>query len=305
MNEWVNTNQEQYIDVCICTFRRPHVAETIRSVAQLILKPNWKLRIIVADNDETASAKELVNKVAGGIGVPLTYIHVPAFNISVARNACLDVATAPLVAFIDDDEIVSERWLDELMMKMENSNADVVLGPVKAVYSYECPDWMAKGDFHSTKPVFVDGKIITGYSGNVLLRRLSPSMQGLRFRIDLGLTGGEDTVFFSSAYKAGGVITYAPEAIVTEPVSAQRATLSWLLKRHFRCGGTHGLLLLEESSSRFTVRIKHIIKAAAKTEFCLIMALLNAVVSGRMVYWLLRGTMHAGVVFAVARNTNN
>jgi hypothetical protein len=32
------------------------------------------------------------------------YVHAPARNISIARNACLDAADAPLIAFIDDDE---------------------------------------------------------------------------------------------------------------------------------------------------------------------------------------------------------
>jgi glycosyltransferase involved in cell wall biosynthesis len=52
----------------------------------------------------------------------------------VARNACLDAATAPLVAFIDDDQVASPEWLVALVGTLESSNADVVLGPVQAVY---------------------------------------------------------------------------------------------------------------------------------------------------------------------------
>ena len=44
------------IDICICTFRRPHVAETMRSVSKLALRPGWKVNIIVADNDVVPSA---------------------------------------------------------------------------------------------------------------------------------------------------------------------------------------------------------------------------------------------------------
>ena len=42
-----------HIDICMCTFRRPHIAETLRSLSTLELKPEWELRVIVADNDET------------------------------------------------------------------------------------------------------------------------------------------------------------------------------------------------------------------------------------------------------------
>ena len=45
----------------------------------------------------------------------ITYVHAPARNISRARNACLALATAPLIAFIDDDEVASPQWLAALM----------------------------------------------------------------------------------------------------------------------------------------------------------------------------------------------
>jgi succinoglycan biosynthesis protein ExoM len=64
-----------------------------------------------------------------------------ARNISVARNACLDAATAPLVAFIDDDEVASPEWLVALVGTWESSNADVVLGPVQALYGARLCGW--------------------------------------------------------------------------------------------------------------------------------------------------------------------
>lgn len=284
------------IDICICTYRRPQVVETLASLARLKTKSDWKLRVIVADNDDNPSAKDIVEQAARDIKLDLTYTHAPARNISVARNACLDAATAPYFAFLDDDEQATENWLIELMTEIERSNADVILGPVRARYDAKvAPDWMQKGDFHATRPVFVNGEIITGYSCNVLFNADSPALKGLRFRPDLGKTGGEDTFFFAQIHQNGGKIAFAPEAWVEEDVPPARAKLGWLIKRRFRFGQTHGLLLLEQNAG-LPARLKNSALAAAKSSYSLLGTIFNLAQKDRAAFWLLRSAMHAGVV---------
>ncbi len=293
MNE-LNTTKIA-VTICICTFRRLHIVETLHSILQLGINPQWDVRVIVADNDETDSARQIVDSVAIGTKLPIKYIHAPARNISIARNACLDSATTPLIAFIDDDELVSTGWLKAILEKLESSNADAILGAVKAIYTEECDNWLREGDFLSTYPVWVDGKIITGYGGNVLIKLIKPELHKIRFREDLGKTGGEDTVYFSSFYKAGGIIDFAPDAIVTEVITPDRAKFSWLLKRRFRSGQTHGLLLMEQNNY-INNKLKNIIKTTAKLLFCLLATLLNFFRPIKMRAWLLRGALHAGVI---------
>ncbi|TIQ40271.1 MAG: glycosyltransferase family 2 protein, partial [Mesorhizobium sp.] len=88
------------------------------------------------------------------------------------------------------------------------------LGPVRATYRQDAPDWMRKGDFHSTLPVWVRGEIRTGYTCNVLLRMTEESLRNRRFSLARGQTGGEDTEFFDHMVKAGGRIAFAPRAFV-------------------------------------------------------------------------------------------
>ena len=290
------SSEKLHINICVCTYRRAYIAETLRSLSQLLLRPNWQVDIIVADNDDTPSAKELVEITAKSCKLSVRYIHAPVRNISVARNACLAAANAPLVAFIDDDELATPGWLTNLVVSLENSKADVVLGPVVALYSKEYPEWMKKGDFHSTRPVWVDGRIITGYTCNVLFQRTSPKVAGLKFELSLGQTGGEDTAFFSEVCKFGGQITFASDAIVTELVKPNRANFPWLLKRYFRSGQTHALLLLKNGNSSLLARSKNISVALYKALFCYANAPLYISSSDQMRFWLLRGTLHLGVV---------
>ena len=275
------------VDICICTFRRPFLAETLRSVAALAVE-DVALRIIIADNDTTPSARGLVAKAQQGLAWPITYLHAPAANICIARNACLEAADADFVAFIDDDETVSPQWLSQLLAVARASGADAVLGPVRAVYDLATPGWMVRGDFHSTAPVVSNGVIRTGYTCNVLIRRTGPSAE-LRFNLALGKSGGEDTDYFHRLTALGGTIVQAPEAVVYEPVPPDRADMSWLIRRRLRMGQTHGMLL-------GGARPKAIAIAMAKAVSCMAMAGLTAFSPIKRRKNLLRAVLHMGVV---------
>ncbi|QRM57344.1 glycosyltransferase family 2 protein [Sinorhizobium sp. BG8] len=282
------------VDIAVCTFRRPQLAETLRSLGRLAVPEGTTLRIIIADNDVTPSAEPLVERLRGEIPFALHYVHCPAGNISIARNACLDSADADFLAFLDDDEVASELWLVNLLNAAEATGAEVVLGPVKAVYLSSAPEWMRNGDFHSTMPVWVRGEIRTGYTCNTLLRPDAPSLRGRRFNLALGRTGGEDTEFFTHMHEAGGRIAFAEEAWLDDPVPENRASFGWLAKRRFRVGQTHGRLLAEGASA--LKRPASVALAAAKATVCFVSGAVFALSPITRNRFLLRGVMHTGVV---------
>jgi succinoglycan biosynthesis protein ExoM len=286
------------VDIGICTYRRAELDETLRSVAGLKAPAGVTVKVIVADNDVAPSARQRVERALADVPFEIVYVHCPASNISIARNACLDNGDGDFLAFIDDDATCSAKWLAELLDTAEETRADAVLGPVRALYSEAAPAWMKQGDFHSTRPVFVDSEIRTGYTGNVLLRRAAKAIAGRRFNLSLGKTGGEDTEYFSQLHEAGGRIAFAPEAWVFEPVADDRARFSWLTKRRFRVGQTHGRLLASKVSGLAAAR--EFCLAAGKTSYCLALAALTAFWPSHRNRHLLRGVMHAGAVSGLA-----
>jgi succinoglycan biosynthesis protein ExoM len=285
------------IDICVCTYRRPELELTLRSLAALETPPNSTVRIVVADNDTQPSARTLVDGLRAKLPFEILYVHCPASNISIARNACLDSGTGEYLAFIDDDETASAKWLAELTEVARATGADAVLGPVSAVYSDTAPGWMRRGDFHSTLPVHAGGEIRTGYSCNVLLRRASPHIAGRRFSLAAGQTGGEDTEYFTQMYEAGGRIAYAPRALVVEPVPEARARFSWLAKRRFRSGQTHGRLLGSKRAA--TSLFRQMALAAAKAIYCFGAAAALVVIPQHRNRYALRGVLHTGVVIGL------
>lgn len=277
------------IDVCICTFRRPQVVDTLRSVEAAARPEGAELRIVVVDNDDTPTAEGFVRETSQGMTIPVDYLHVPGANISIARNAGLTGATGDWIAFLDDDEIVAADWLCALVARQVETGADGVFGRSLAIYGADTPDWIVAGDFHSQAPVLRGGTVETGHTCNGLLRWAGAPWMDERFALERGRSGGEDTEFFFRLGAMGARYAAAPDSIVREEVPADRATLDWLLKRRFRIGQSYAARA-ETSAEKGSL----FVSAAAKSAWCHLRALPLRDPAARA-FWLMRGRMHAGV----------
>ncbi|MEZ8825971.1 glycosyltransferase family 2 protein [Vibrio sp. 10N.261.55.A7] len=284
------------IDICICTYQRESLKDTLSSIEKLQLRPEWKIRVVIADNDVTPSAQPLITRFMKNSALNIHYVHAPKQNIAIARNACLDHCTGNWAAFVDDDEMVSKKWLIELFKTVEGVKADVVLGPVKAQYpSHLAESWMSKGEFHATTPTFNGETICSGYTCNVLVNRDNPVIAPLRFDLQFGRTGGEDTMYFEAIKAAGIPLYFSPQAWVYEPVPSSRSSFRWLLTRRFRFGQTHARHLLSVNDG-LTYRIKQAGLATGKATACFTMALMNLFDQVKWRRWTIRGSLHIGVI---------
>lgn len=287
--------------IAICTYRRPGIADTLASLARL--DPcGLPVRIAVADNDAEPSARARIETAAASHPLPITYLHAPAANISIARNALLDHAYATgtrLIAWIDDDEIAEPGWLVSLvhLWRTAGTPADgrtgVVLGPVRADYLPGAPAWMDQARAHDTLPVIRgDGLITSGYTCNTLIDLDDPAMAGLRFDLGRGRSGGEDSAFFADYLAQGGRIGFAEGARVHETVPADRARLGWLLKRRYRMGQTHASLIARDKTPLTRGAAAGL--AGTKAVICGGLALLGVFQPARRNRQIMRAALHAG-----------
>jgi succinoglycan biosynthesis protein ExoM len=274
------------INVCICTFKRASVLVAARSVQKQANIEGIPVRLTIVDNDETDALRDTIALLAHELDLPVHYVHAPAKNISIARNAALDSADTDWLAFIDDDEIADECWLASLAK--HRGLADVVVGRSQAIYGAELPDWLSRCDFHSNT---ITGSPVNAYTSNVLLNLRLVREHEIRFREELGRTGGEDTVFFRQLAIAGAEFVYAPEAVVREPVPHSRADMRWVRRRMYRAGQTHGLACEMFDRAEFA---KLWVKTPAKFGFSSLMALATLPGSDRSRKWQARACLHAG-----------
>ncbi|MEE9388246.1 MAG: glycosyltransferase family 2 protein [Paracoccaceae bacterium] len=298
MGDGMDIKAPKSIDICVCTFRRPHLATTLESLAQLELPKGIKIRILVADNDASPSAKVLVAK-HQGTSIPVHYIHAPERNISVARNACLEHATGDLIAWIDDDETADPAWLIRLFYALQEGGFDAVFGPAVAIYPADAPAHIVGNDFHSNRPVIRQGEVRTGHTCNAIVDMRNPATRLLRFDIAKGRTGGEDTDYFHRLWAAGGTLGICDAAQVFETVAEGRLTFGWMVRRSFNSGHIFGEL--SSRGAAVTSIPVSMMVALLKAGYCFAVALINGASAVKRIWWMRRGVMHLGVIAGLVR----
>jgi succinoglycan biosynthesis protein ExoM len=281
------------VEIAICTFRRDSVFATLDSIADQSNRAGIALSVIVADNDHEPLLADRLQAASNRIGIPIRYIHAPACNISIARNACLDVAQADALILIDDDELADRNWLRGLLDVAERSGADVVFGPARAVYPDSSPQWMKENDFHSNIPVASHGIVETGYCSNALLDLRIPQVRNARFDEAFGRTGGEDTDFFFRLHRAGVIMAISDNAVVREPVAQDRLSFRWLLRRRYAAGRIYGHCATNVGSDA-AAYIK-VAESLLKSAACGVLAVGSVFVPHRAAFWIMRSSFHYGV----------
>jgi succinoglycan biosynthesis protein ExoM len=259
------------------------------SVAGQRLPQSVRQSLVVVDNDSDPSARPLVERFAAGVDFPVAYRHCPGENISIARNGALDATRTRWLAFLDDDERAAPNWLAALLAL--SGGAQAVFGPCEAVYAAHAPSWIRRGDYHSNRIVRRHGAIETGHTCNALIDAAFVRRRALRFDVELGRSGGEDTIFFHAMRRCGATLAYAPTAIVFEDVAAGRATIGWIARRRYRAGQTYALMLRRFSPRRYALWAW---TSPLKIALCSFIGASTSFDSTRASQWAMRGVFHFG-----------
>lgn len=285
------------ISVCIATYRRTERLAAL--LADLACQTRLPTEVIVVDNDVDSSALDVVEEARrSGAPFPLIYAMQPVKNISKTRNRTVELAGGEWLAFVDDDERVSPRWLDQLMDAALRAGADGVLGPVVPVVPDEAPEWIHRGRFYEWARM-KSGSVVPLNRlrfGNVLLRG-SLLRNGVAFDPAYGLTGGEDGDLLTRLARRGARIIWCDEAQVREPVEAARLSQRWLLRRALRGGQDFARHSVAGRYGRFTMsrRLGFYVRASAQALAAGVLALvLWPLGRHHAVHWLAKASANVG-----------
>jgi succinoglycan biosynthesis protein ExoM len=234
------------VAVCACTYLRPRgLGRLLEGLAALEVPDRVAVEVVIVDNDAAGSARPVVEEARPAFPFPLRYACEPRPGIVAARNAAVAAARASgpvAVAFLDDDEWPSPRWLAELLRVAEETGAEVVTGTVEPVFDEAPPAWVREGGFFE-RPRHPDGaRIHYARTSNVLIGPAALAVHDPPFE-DTGSDGGEDTLFFHRVHLAGLSIVWADGATVYESVPASRVSPRWIVLRQYRYGLTRSAVL--------------------------------------------------------------
>ena len=114
--------------VVICTRNR---LDDLKESLDLVLKQNYKnFEVIVVDNaSDTQDVSKYIKKIRSK---RVKYVLAPKKpNLPYARNVGIRNAKGEIIAFIDDDSLVSKNWLSEAIKSFYLKDVGAVAGRVK------------------------------------------------------------------------------------------------------------------------------------------------------------------------------
>jgi glycosyltransferase involved in cell wall biosynthesis len=208
---------------------------------------------IVVDNGSRAETQQVVQGQA--VSLPnLSYVQEERPGLSNARNTGAFYATAPYVAYLDDQGRADAGWLESLLHTFETVRPKpaVVGGRIWLNWEGEIPSWLDKRfwplysylDHGDSARFLSQGEALIGT--NIAFEW--ETLLGLGgFPTELGRTGrcllpGEERALLREMRQRGLPIYYEPSAIVWRSVSKDRQTKRWFLGRVFREGASQPYL---------------------------------------------------------------
>jgi glycosyltransferase involved in cell wall biosynthesis len=244
------------LSIILPTYNR--VALVRNAIAALLRQtaPYGSYEIIVVDNNSSDGTSEAVAEIADP---RLRLIREPRQGLSYARNAGIEAARAPILAFTDDDVEAAPGWVETIVSALDaHPQVDGVGGRVLPAWIRQRPSWLTREHWaplalqdHGDRRRIFDQARPTGLVGaNVAFRRGVFERIGL-FSKDLqrvkeGIGSTEDHDLLSRLYGAGGRMLYEPKMLVVARVQPDRYDRGYHRRWHEGHGRFHALMRTPE-----------------------------------------------------------
>jgi len=238
------------ISVIVCTFNRAEsLRRTLQSLAGMTDHTRLHWEVIVVDNNSTDDTKTVVMHFANSSGLQVRYCFESHQGLSHARNKGVREAKGEILAFIDDDVMVTRDWLPQINKAFTEYEATCVGGKVLLREDLRTPDWWHE-DYNGSLGAFNKGDSVLcgrrgfdgtiGIGANLSFKRSTFDKYGL-FDTDLGRIGkklvmGEEIEFYRRLTDNGELIVYYPDATVYSCPEVERISKQYLRRWHFRIG---------------------------------------------------------------------
>lgn len=263
--------------IVVCTFKRNELLRQLLASLKAQRAPEgFRACVYIVDNSDEGLARLVVEEEAGGYPLPLRWIEAHPANLSVARNAGARAGSEAFVAFVDDDQVLQQGWLEAVALATRNEVADVWLGRV--IGDFETPEKATAGiralfsremEEEAGHELFAFGPrkpaTITLGSGNSVFRRATTLTGEHIFDLRFGKGGGEDFDLYCRLQRRGKRFFWLPEAAVLEVVPGSRCERAYLRRRFFAGGQAFAAAIAHSDANprltRWIIRAKAAVQA--------------------------------------------
>lgn len=205
------------LSVIVCTRDRADRLEHCLASFEAADAPPGRWQLLVVDNDSGDHTSQVVEDAARRGKLPLQYAIERARGLSFARNHGLALTTGSIIAFTDDDCLVTKTWLTAILHEFDSDGALQVLGGRVEPATAE--------DAGTGARLFADRLTISSFDQimerligcNMILRRSVFDSVGLfDTRLGAGTCAGsaEDLDMFYRALHAGVKMCFSPEVVI-------------------------------------------------------------------------------------------
>ena len=218
-----------------------------------------RYEILVVDNNSPDRTAETIAAIAAAHAGRVRYVFEARQGVSYARQAGIDDARAPIIAFFDDDVRVSPNWVETILRTFdEHPELECIGGRVLPRWSTTPPGWLTSRHWAplalqdlGDEPMVVSSENPRGLiSANLACRKrlldriggFSPEFQ----RVKDGIGSLEDDEWNRRLWKSGGKALYVPDLITTTDVPSSRLTRAYHRRWHRGHGRFYALLRADE-----------------------------------------------------------
>ena len=243
------------ISAVVTTYNR---SEMLATSLEALLSQNAggvHYEVVVVDNNSTDNTRAVVEGLIATGHANLRYVFEPQQGISYGRNAGIAAARGDVIAFTDDDVVVTDNWIATIKRAFaENPGVSYVGGKILPRWSEPPPAWLT---VHHWWPLALldrgNDRFCVDASNPLCLPTANAAFRREVFaqvgQFSGQFTGREDHELYLRLWRANVQGLYVPELVVMATVQPERYLKSYHHRWSNRTGKLNSLMRLDETMS--------------------------------------------------------
>jgi len=232
------------VSVIICTYSPSRIKDLMEAIKSLQNQTYQQIEIIVVVDHNQMLYEKLKSILEEKVRV---FHNQEVKGLSGSKNFGIDKARGEVIAFLDDDAVAAEDWVEQLVMPFKDDKVAAVGGLTLPLWETEEPKWLPaeflwvmgctyRGHINRI------GRVRNVFGGNSCFRKSCMDQVG-KFLPSIGRIGnkmltGEETEYCMRIWQMlpDRHILFNPKAVIYHKVPRQRTNLKYFIRRTFGSG---------------------------------------------------------------------